>query len=254
MSKKKEQLALAQLKRIQLLKQHELERRMTELNFEKEYMEARMEEERAIVSLNVYEKESDNNSEHENVNKNTLSMNQQGQGLSPLSQPYVPQEQIVQRTNISSPQVSEVYSPERHAEQYNVPLQLTQTCPQQEQPVQSINIPSRQVSETYSPKRQVEQCNMPLQPTQTYIQHEQPLQSPNIPLSQIPRTYLPEGKVQQPAVKEIDTGEEMVRALRQVVSMPKIKYMHFDGDAINYASFMHNFETCLEKDNPDNST
>jgi hypothetical protein len=36
--------------------------------------------------------------------------------------------------------------------------------------------------------------------------------------------------------------------------MPKIKYMHFDGDAINYASFMHNFETCLEKDNPDNST
>ena len=95
---------------------------------------------------------------------------------------------------------------------------------------------------------------MPLQPTQTYTQHEQPLQSPNIPLSQIPRTYLPEGKVQQPAVKEIDTGEEMVRALRQVVYMPKIKYMHFDDDAINYASFMHNFETCLEKDNPDNST
>jgi hypothetical protein len=30
--------------------------------------------------------------------------------------------------------------------------------------------------------------------------------------------------------------------------------MSFDGDAINYASFMHNFETCLEKDNPDNST
>jgi hypothetical protein len=48
------------------------ERRMTELNFEKEYIEARMEEERAIVSLNVYEKESDNNSEHENVNKSTL--------------------------------------------------------------------------------------------------------------------------------------------------------------------------------------
>jgi hypothetical protein len=104
-----------------------------------------------------------------------------------------------------------------------VPLQLTQTCPQQEQPVQSINIPSLQVSETYSPKKQVEQCNMPLQPTQMYIQHKQPLQSPNIPLSQTPRTYLPEGKVQQPAVKEIDTGEEMVRALQQVVSMPKIK-------------------------------
>jgi hypothetical protein len=36
--------------------------------------------------------------------------------------------------------------------------------------------------------------------------------------------------------------------------MPKIKYINFDGDAINYVSFMHNFEACLEKDNPDNST
>ncbi|CAB4028223.1 Hypothetical predicted protein, partial [Paramuricea clavata] len=161
-SKRKEQLALAQLKRSQLLKQHELERRMTELNFEKEYMEARMEEERAI---------------HENVNKNTLPMNQ-GQGLSPLSQPYVPQEQIVQGTNISSPQVCKVYSPERHAEQYNVPLQLTQTYPQQEQP-------------------------------NRFTRREGPTKH---------------------TVKEIDTGEEMVRALRQVVSMPKIKYMHFDAE------------------------
>ena len=200
-----------------------------------------MEEERAIVSLNVYEREADNNSEHEN---------QQGQGLSPLSQPFAPQEQIVQGANTSSPHAS----PEGCAEQYNVPLQLTQTYPQQEQPVQSIKIPSQQVSGTYSPKRQDKQCNMRLQPTQTYIQYEQPLKSTSIPLSQIPRTYLSEERVQQPAVKEIDTGEEMVRALRQVVSMPKIKYMSFDGDAINYASFMHNFETCLEKDNPDNST
>jgi hypothetical protein len=49
----------------------------------------------------------------------------------------------------------------------------------------------------------------------------------------------------------VDTGEEIIRALRQVVSTPKIKYMHFDGDPVNYISFMHNFETCLEKDNPD---
>ena len=51
----------------------------------------------------------------------------------------------------------------------------------------------------------------------------------------------------------VDTGEEVIRALRQVVSTPKIKYMHFDGEPVNYISFMHNFETCLEKDNPDNS-
>ena len=29
--------------------------------------------------------------------------------------------------------------------------------------------------------------------------------------------------------------------------------MRFDGDPIKYVSFVHNFETCLEKDNPDNS-
>ena len=51
----------------------------------------------------------------------------------------------------------------------------------------------------------------------------------------------------------MDTGEEVIRALRQVVSTPKIRYMHFDGEPVNYISFMHNFETCLEKDNPDNS-
>ena len=51
----------------------------------------------------------------------------------------------------------------------------------------------------------------------------------------------------------VDTGEEVIRALRQVVLTPKIKYMHFDGEPVNYISFMHNFETCLEKDNPDNS-
>ena len=53
---------------------------------------------------------------------------------------------------------------------------------------------------------------------------------------------------------KVDSGEEIERALCQVVSMPRIKYMHFDGDSINYILFMHNFETCLEKDNPDDST
>ena len=43
----------------------------------------------------------------------------------------------------------------------------------------------------------------------------------------------------------------MIRALRQVVSTPRIKYMHFDGDPMNYVSFFHNFRTCLEKVVPD---
>ena len=45
----------------------------------------------------------------------------------------------------------------------------------------------------------------------------------------------------------------MITALRQVVSSPKIEYLRFDGDPLKYVTFMHNFETCLEKDNPDDS-
>ena len=47
--------------------------------------------------------------------------------------------------------------------------------------------------------------------------------------------------------------EELAKALKQVVCMPKIEYMHFDGGPLKYVSFMHNFETCLERDNPEES-
>ena len=36
------------------------------------------------------------------------------------------------------------------------------------------------------------------------------------------------------------------------MNTPKLEYMHFNGDPINYASFIHNFETCLE-DSTNNS-
>ena len=70
------------------------------------------------------------------------------------------------------------------------------------------------------------------------------------------------GPPKQPSAAEMglpitmvsNSGEEMIRVLRQVVSIPRIKYMHFDGDPMNYVSFIHNFETCLEKDNPDSAT
>ena len=81
-----------------------------------------------------------------------------------------------------------------------------------------------------------------------------------------PITELSEEPVMRPPRKPFETnmvlpitmvsnsGEEMIRALRQVVSTPRIKYLHFDRDPMNYVSFMHNFETCLKKDNPDGAT
>ena len=54
---------------------------------------------------------------------------------------------------------------------------------------------------------------------------------------------------QQPGVQMTDTSMEMVKAPKQVVATPKIEYMHFDGNPVKFTSFMHNFETCLEKNN-----
>ncbi|XP_048586408.1 uncharacterized protein LOC116604491 [Nematostella vectensis] len=50
-----------------------------------------------------------------------------------------------------------------------------------------------------------------------------------------------------------DSGEHVARVLSQAMSTPRIEYMHFDGNPINYVSFMHNFETCLESLTSDNS-
>ena len=68
------------------------------------------------------------------------------------------------------------------------------------------------------------------------------------PLSQ-PIEHLPQGTI----APRQGSGEEIAQALRQVVSAPKVEYMRFDGNPMKYVSFMHNFETCLEKDNPNNS-
>ncbi|XP_022803018.1 uncharacterized protein LOC111340435 [Stylophora pistillata] len=72
--------------------------------------------------------------------------------------------------------------------------------------------------------------------------------SPQPQLSQ-PIGPLPQGTI----VPRQGSGEEIAQALRQVVSAPKVEYMRFDGNPMRYVSFMHNFEICLDKDNPDNS-
>ena len=72
--KRKEKLALAQLKTKQLLKEQELKRKMTELQYEREFMEAQMEEERAVFSLEVYRQAEEEN-EIDNVdNMDIVSM------------------------------------------------------------------------------------------------------------------------------------------------------------------------------------
>ena len=48
-------------------------------------------------------------------------------------------------------------------------------------------------------------------------------------------------------------SEDVLKALRQIVTTPKLEYHTFDGDPLKYVTFIHNFETFLEKENLENS-
>ena len=49
----------------------------------------------------------------------------------------------------------------------------------------------------------------------------------------------------------VDASTAIVKALKQVVTTPKIEYMYFDGNPIKFPYFIYNFETCLEKNSSD---
>ena len=61
------------------------------------------------------------------------------------------------------------------------------------------------------------------------------------------------GKSAGTMASQSSPNEQLARALYQVVNMPKIEYLHFNGDPLKYGTSMHNFEVCLERDNPDDS-
>ena len=61
------------------------------------------------------------------------------------------------------------------------------------------------------------------------------------------------GRSARAMASQSSPNEKLARALHQVVNMPKIEYLRFNGDPLKYGTFMHNFEACLERDNPDDS-
>ncbi|XP_055955970.1 uncharacterized protein LOC126816200 [Patella vulgata] len=48
-------------------------------------------------------------------------------------------------------------------------------------------------------------------------------------------------------------NSDMMTKLCEAMLTPKLEYLHFDGNPLKYASFIHNFETCLESQNSDSS-
>ena len=68
---------------------------------------------------------------------------------------------------------------------------------------------------------------------------------------QIPQPTVPRQAKVATTNQHSDRGQEILKALRQVFSSPKVEYHRFDDGPLKYVTFMQNFETCLEKDNPD---
>ena len=272
--KRKEKLALAQLKTKQLLKEQELKWKMTELQYEREFMEAQMEEERAVISLEVYRQAEEEN-EIDNVdNMDIFSMELESSVTQGTELCY-----LYEQPNWSDNRANVVVQPipfECTPVQVHVPLEQSPTsgdilcgqevgphsakeperlrappvssnCSQQVQLPLTQQINSKQGPVQFQSTRPV-QCRMQDPVKTTCSDRFLNQRSVQPPLSQ-PSEHLPQSTI----APRQGSGEEIAQALCQVVSAPKVEYMHFDGNPIKYVSFMHNFETCLEKDNPDNS-
>ena len=215
---RREQMALAKLKVEHLKRKQELERKLTELNYARELMEAEMEAERAYVSLSVLDQEIGAGGVKETSSivkeeKKPPALELMGHG-----------ENIVEQTDVKlelkSPKLDT--SPEPASSESMLRLPIAKVSEQPVAPRQENNITLSEIER---------ECELP-PPTQSIQRQERSEQ------------------VQMPA--NLDTGERIVKTLCQVMNTPKIEYMHFDGDPINYVSFMRNFETCLE-DDADNS-
>lgn len=129
-SKKMEKLALAQLERNQLLKQQEFESTIVELKFEKEALDAQMEEERVLLSLNVYKEEDITSTVSDSVNYATVS---QQQPPSPLTHPFIPQPQspVQDKPQGPVPLPKTNLPPKKQEQQFEAPSRYSQVHTQQ---------------------------------------------------------------------------------------------------------------------------
>ena len=237
-------------------------------------MEVQIEEERAVVILEVYTQAEEENEIDNEDNMDIVSMELESSVTQGTELCY-----LYEEPNWSDERANVVVQPisfECTPVQVHVPLEQSPTSGSilcgQEDGANSEKEPERlrapPVSSNWSQQVQLpltQQINSKQGPVQ--FQSTRPVQrrlqdpvkttrsdrflnqrSVQTPLSQ-PSEYLPQSTI----APRQGSGEEIAQALRQVVSAPKVEYMRFDGNPIKYVSFMHNFETCLEKDNPENS-
>ena len=217
----------------------------------KELLEAEMEEEKAAVSLKIYE--DDLNERKTDIDEHLLPY------LCPSSLQVPSQKSAAQTSETNLEQRTQsslsVTNPASKSTSYSLPAlpsftpSLFPKCSWEGNAVIEQSRDSVSAGQTSS----INVANgTSCKPTQTATsQCVKESWSPNwkSPLAHT----LQSGQHQPTETQQNDDGLELVKALKQVVVMPKVEYQHFDGDPLKYVTFFHNFETYLEKDNPDDS-
>ena len=214
---RREQMALTKLNVEHLKRKQELKRKLTELNYARELMEAEMEAERAYVSFSVLDQEI--GARQVKGTSSIIKREKEPPALELIGHEENVVEQADVKLEIKSPK--ENTSPEPASTESMLKLPIANGREQPVAPPQE-NITLSEIDR---------ECEVP--PPSQSIHRQERL-----------------GQVQMPT--NMDTGEKIVKTLCQVMNTPKIEYMHFDGDQMNYVSFIRNFETCLE-DDADNS-
>ncbi|PFX12042.1 hypothetical protein AWC38_SpisGene24059, partial [Stylophora pistillata] len=222
---------------------------MIELQYKKEFMEARMEEERAAVSLHVY-KQAEVENECCNVdNMDILFMELESSAIQGTElcysneEPYrsdekanvvvqpiplecthvpvrVPSEQLPTSGYVSCGQKVGLHS-EKETEIFKAPP-ASSTWPQKVQLPLNLQTNNKQVPKEFQSTHPLKYRILdPVKVTSSDGFLGQGSVKP--PLSQ-PNGHLPHGTI----VPRQGSGEEIAQAQRQVVSAPKVQYMRFD--------------------------
>ncbi|KAL9953712.1 hypothetical protein ACROYT_G041167 [Oculina patagonica] len=219
-SRKREKLALAQLNLRQLGIRQQFEQEMKEIRRKKELIEAEMETERAAVSLQIYEEESMEQSRE----KSFLGYLEPSQRSKiPDSSKVSVNDHLDNATIVTSTLSNQRPALPRRTEQVDL------IGPGSVEPTDSIPALTMSLTNTLAGNVSTAPAPIVRNPQRT---------SPNLVSS---RSSLPKIEPRQTSVGQ------------RVVSSPKVEYHRFDGDPLKYVTFMHNFETYLERDNPDES-
>ena len=239
LASRKERLALSVLNLEHLKRKHELARKFSELKCSQEMLEAEMDLDRARVSYEIRKEESikSGKSRDGSIFNMSLSKPAESPGLEHFNSKSV--ERVVDNVFVDNTKSTFVQEPANATNGSVLSLSVSKTSckPVGLSPGKQVENTQQNYGKTVCENNDNVQSN--------YKGNDNDSCRDTGTVSQNLNTVLHE---KQPLDTKEDNKE--VSALSSVISKvlnyPKVEYMHFDGNPVNYTSFLHNFESCLE--------